>query len=556
MNGRTLVSNRRGLPTRSIASLLLASVLWLWVSVPAGASLLVNLGYAYLRLLQIGDVVEHDIHIRLEPWEYKAYFTDEVTIRATKSSDTLYMILGVDYVIDRVTTVDGQVLPHRRHISLGALPFIVYRIDLDARVARDELKSVRFEYHITPDTAQFSFPYISDELFFTTIAMLWYPQMPNESYFMATVHLDEAPPHLVLVGEGEPVPGTDGLAWRTVKPVPGIGVAIGRLASAYHTVDGRDIYAWHTPGQPGRSTLMAIRTGQAISYLEQLLGPLPAQRLDIVAFPYGIGGSTGQYSWLIYDEWNPEIPLENEVMLTYMAAHEAAHKWIGFTAGMQVLGTTWITEGLTDYLAFLTVEAIYGPEAMREVVEARSISPLANHEGRIRALSSIELTDADVSVAYQKGALVFRALHRRLGDERFFGLLRTFLAEYTHEHATPRQFTDLIEREGGESTRRFVADWVNGANPLDYALQDVRVVSEGNGERLTFKVVSVGRLVEPGPVQVLVRLADGLEQWIDAELGETVSVRFDQPIVKVVVDPDYWVPDWYRENNLWEAQGR
>lgn len=547
----SLVSIRHRLG-RSVCAILIACVLWVAIAPTGQAALLVNLGYSYLRLLEAGKVVHHDLHISLEPQQYVARFIDDVTVRATKRTDTLYMALGVDYQIDSVTTPDGQILPFRRHISLGSVPFIIYRIDLDQSVAKDDAVTIRFNYHISPDTAQLTFPYLSDRLFFTTIAMFWYPQMPTEGFFTATVHLDDAPSYMTLVGEGAPAAGTGGRTWSTVKEVPGFGLAIGEFVSDYQEVAGRDVYAWHTPYSPGHARLMATRAAQAIGYFEDLLGPLPLDRIDVVALPYGIGGSTGQYSWFIYDEMSEEIPLDNEVMLTYMAAHEAAHKWIGFTAGTQLLGTTWVTEGLTDYLAFLAVEGIYGTEAMREVIESRAVVPLSNHTGRMRAISAIELTDSDVSIAFQKGALVFRTLHRRLGDEAFFNLLRTFISEYTLGHATSRNFTDLIEREGGDLTRRFVADWVNGTNQLDYAIEGVRVTPQGSGETVTFRVNSKGRLTESGPIQVVVYLADGLDEWVEVELGQEVTVSYDQPVERIVVDPDYWTPDWQRENNVWQ----
>lgn len=536
------------------STVLIMCLLWVMMT-PRADAFLVGLGYQYLRLLETGKVVHHDLRISLDPLHYEAYFTDDLTVQATKNTRELYVTLGVDYALDSVTTVDGEPLAHRVHLRLGSLPFIVYRIDLTERVLKDASTTVRIAYHISPETAQFSFPFLSDRLFFTTIAMLWYPQMPTEGFFSATVHLD-GPGSLTMVAEGAPVPGSDGRSWRTVAPVPGFGLAIGNFASQHQEIAGRDVYAWHVEGDPGRSALFATRTAQAIQFFEGLLGPLPLDRLDIVAIPYGLGGSTGQYSWLIYDEMNVEIPLENEVMLSYMAAHEAAHKWLGFTAGLRILGTPWISEGLTDYLAFLAVEGMYGPEALREVIQTRSVQPLADHTGRLRSLASIELIDEDVATAIQKGALVFRTLHRRLGDERFFAFIRTFLKEYDQSHATAREFTTLLEREGGKAVQGFVGDWVNGTQLLDYAVRDVRVSPQGDGERLTFKVVSVGRLVEPGPVEVVVHLADGLDEWLAVEVGKEVSATYDQPVQRITVDPNFWTPDWHRTNNVWEAMER
>lgn len=523
------------------------------VSSQAQGSLLVNLGYSYLRLLEAGEVLHHELRIVLEPDEFVARFVDDVHIRLTKRTDVLYMTLGADYALDEVATLDGQTLRHGRHIlSLGALPFVIYRIDLPQREAQGTELTLRFSYHISPDTATYTFPYLSDRLFFTAIPMFWYPQMPTEGYFTATVHLDEAPAGLTMIGEGKPVEGSEGLTWTTVKKVPGFGVVIGDFVPVYQQVAGRDVYSWHVRHQPGYAAEMGQRAAEAAQILEGLLGPLPLERFDVVALPWGLGGSLSQYSLYIYDEMSTEIPLEDEVMRTYMAAHETVHKWIGFTAGTQVLGTTWISEGLADYLAYLVVEQIHGKQGLRQVIAARAVEPLAADGGRKRALTAIEVTDEDAPAAMQKGALVFRALHRRLGDEGFFRLLRSFVEEYTLDYATSRQFIDLIEREGDSAGRRFVSDWINGNQELDYALEGVRIEAIGEGERVAFTVVSKARLVEPGPVDVEITLADGSVRFLEAEVGAEVSAEFSQPVVGITVDPDYWTPDWRRGNNVWQ----
>src|SRR5690625_4070291 len=68
-------------------------VLWVWATPPAEA-FLVNLGYRvgyqYLRLLEYGKAVHHDLRIRLDPPTYRAYFTDELTIQATRNTHELY----------------------------------------------------------------------------------------------------------------------------------------------------------------------------------------------------------------------------------------------------------------------------------------------------------------------------------------------------------------------------------------------------------------------------------------------------------------------------------
>lgn len=535
------------------ATLVFLTALCLTIGARAQGSLLVNLGYSYLRLLEAGEVLHHELRIALEPEQWSASFVDDVTVRLTKRTDVLYMTLGADFFLDEVATSDGRTLRHGRHLlSLGSLPFVIYRIDLPRREDQGTELTLRFSYHISPETAVHTFPYLSERLFFAAIPMFWYPQMPTEGYFTATVHLEAAPDGWTMIGEGRPVEGTNGRTWNTLKKMPGLGVVIGDLVSSVQQVAGREVFGWHVPGQPGHVAEIGRRAAEAAAVLEEILGPLPLERFDVVALPWGLGGSLSQYSLFVYDETSIEVPLDREIMRTYMAAHETAHKWIGFTAGTQVLGTLWLSEGLADYLAYLVVERIHGREAMREIIEERAVAPLAADGRRKRALAAIELTDEDAPVAMQKGALVFRALHRRLGDEAFFTLLRTFVREYTSEFAGSRDFTDLMERVGGSAVRRFISDWINGNQELDYALEGVRIEAVDGGELVTFTVASTARLVEPGPVDVEVVLADGSVHTIAAELGAQVRREFSGSVVRITVDPDYWTPDWRRENNVWE----
>jgi aminopeptidase N len=50
---------------------------------------------------------------------------------------------------------------------------------------------------------------------------------------------------------------------------------------------------------------------------------------------------------------------------------------------------------------------------------------------------------------YKRGALTLHALRRELGNERFFPLLRTWVAEHGHATVTTQDFTALAERHAG-----------------------------------------------------------------------------------------------------------
>jgi aminopeptidase N len=62
---------------------------------------------------------------------------------------------------------------------------------------------------------------------------------------------------------------------------------------------------------------------------------------------------------------------------------------------------------------------------------------------------------------YKRGALVLHALRERIGDERFFALLRDWAARYRHASVTTGQFVELAGRHAGADLSAFFTAWLH-----------------------------------------------------------------------------------------------
>lgn len=533
--------------------LALCTLFWLGATQRSEAFLL-NLGYQTLRLLENADPISHDITLRLNPETKEAYFTDKFTIAAQKNIGDFYVLLGHDYVLERAGTVDGEVLSHRVYIQWASLPFTIYRINFSERVAAGEETTVVLEYRLGPDTVKTVSPFVTDDLFIAIVTMFWYPQMPGESFFEATVHM-EGPDDWVMIGEGEPLEGTNGRSWRTVAPVTGLNFVAGWFEPVEMSAESWRVVGWRAPGWGRYLEEMMEHTVGAMRFYESLLGPLGLERLDVVSLPIYLGGSLSQFSGWMFDEYMTSYGIRDTALRAYMAGHEVAHKWVGYRVGFEVLGTTWLQEGLADYLAFLAVGDMLGAEAMRHVIMERSIKPVAEFDGRIRALSAIEVLDSDREIAGPKGALVLRALHRRLGDDVFYAGLREFFSRYSFDHVNPNHFFAVMEEVSGQNLSTFQRDWVRGTRELNYALDRIEQVSTDEGYRLTLRVVSRGRLVEPDPADVVLTFEDGSRTTVSvAPDGKDVVLYPDARVVRIELDPDLWLPDWDRTSHVWTIE--
>lgn len=72
-------------------------------------------------------------------------------------------------------------------------------------------------------------------------------------------------------------------------------------------------------------------------------------------------------------------------------------------------------------------------------------------------------------VVYNRGALTLHALRRRVGDEAFFTILRTWTARYRNSNATTEDFIALSEEVSGQALAPFFDGWLYQAALPDLA---------------------------------------------------------------------------------------
>jgi aminopeptidase N len=140
-----------------------------------------------------------------------------------------------------------------------------------------------------------------------------------------------------------------------------------------------------------------------------------------------------------------------------LAAHELAHQWFGNSLTVADWRHIWLNEGFATYAEWLWSEASGGPPA---AAHAR------DWHGRLAALPA-DLRVADPGVdrlfdprVYKRGALTLHALRHRLGDDRFFALLRAWTAAHRHATVTTAAFTALAQRHSPEPLADLFAAWL------------------------------------------------------------------------------------------------
>jgi hypothetical protein len=250
---------------------------------------------------------------------------------------------------------------------------------------------------------------------------------------------------------------------------------------------------------------VAESAAQALEHFEDLFGPFPYSRLAISQIP----GNFGQ-GWpeLVYlptlsflrksERYELGLPEKAEDLLGHgVVAHEIAHQWWGNLLGWKTYHDQWLSEGLATYAAALDLSRQKdGDRRFHELLRGYKLDLLSKGKsGMINEASgpiwlgqrlSNSLTPGGYdTIVYKKACWVLHMLRGLLrdpatgSDERFFRLLRDFVATYQGREVSTEDFVRHAEKymtraSDLEHDRRldwFFNEWVYETGVPSYKLQ-------------------------------------------------------------------------------------
>lgn len=216
------------------------------------------------------------------------------------------------------------------------------------------------------------------------------------------------------------------------------------------TVGGVTIRHAFSPRAVTAVKTTALRTAEMIDVLDDVYGPFPFEAYGVLVVGARLGSALETQTLTIV---GTDVGFTSRGSVTVLV-HELAHQWVGNAVTLSTWKDIWLNEGFATYSEWLWTERTGGPTAAQSARAAASKNGLAAPPGDPGPLRLFTPT------VYTRGAMTLQALRESIGDDAFFGVLRSWIDEHRYGVASTADFVALAERVSGQPLGDLFHRWL------------------------------------------------------------------------------------------------
>jgi aminopeptidase N len=249
-------------------------------------------------------------------------------------------------------------------------------------------------------------------------------------------------------------------AWRMPQPMASeltlvaIGrynITTGRTASKIANITAIDP---NLDTAPGQGADLHKRTADITDWGQRVFGRYPFGSTGGIVDAVGVGYALETQGRPMYDRrGRPGVNPSNSLI-----THELAHQWFGNSVTPKFWRDIWLNEGFASYAEWLYDEQHGGPTA-QQTFESVYATPAGDDLWAV-VMGDPGRDDIYHSAVYDRGAMTLHALRTEIGDQRFFGLIRSWTTLYRYGNYTTADFIRLSERVAGRQLDGLFTAWV------------------------------------------------------------------------------------------------
>ncbi len=483
--------------------------------------------------------VRHDLRVSLAPATRELAAADRIS---SPNGDIAWPALRLSPRAGDITvTLDGRRAAftfRQGRLKLAGNPTggvleIAYRCVFDDPVPRAPANSDNPGYGVTGT--------ISARGTFLLSGAGWYPRVAQAR---AVYHLAvDAPRGILAVTAGRPMGHIDRggrtvSRWRITRPVEGLALSAGPYAVRRKDAAGIPVMTYFFADTAPLAGKYLAAAGRYLSFYQDLFGPYPFEKFAVVEnfFPTGYGFP----SYTLIGGRVLRLPFIVHTSLP----HEIAHSWWGNGVLVDYRGGNWC-EGLTSYVSDYYLKERRSADSARRyrlqmlrdyttLVSPERDFPLSRFTSRVDPVSR--------AIGYDKGAMVFHMLRRKVGDRTFWQALRDTVRRRLFKATGWNDLRDIFQQCSKIDLKPFFRQWVTRKGAPLLTLEKPSAKHTEGGWRTTAAVTQAKPCFELD-VEAALQSRDGRRVRRVRLSGVRSRFSFTGPGAprRLAVDPDFQV---------------
>jgi hypothetical protein len=241
--------------------------------------------------------------------------------------------------------------------------------------------------------------------------------------------------------------------------------------------------------------------------------------------------------------------------------HEFGHIWFPMIVGSNERLHAWMDEGFNTFINSLSTDAFNNGEYKERKTNMHQMSSVFVND-RLEPIytSPDNVKERNLGVlAYYKPSMGLVLLREQiLGPERFDEAFTAYIDRWAYKHPTPDDFFRTMENVAGEDLRWFWRSWFINSWKLDQAVTGVKYVKNDPTQGAIITIENLEQMPMPVVIELKTKSGNVTRKTLPVEIWKrNVSWEFKvdttEELAKVVIDPDYVLPDVNSLNNKWRA---